>query len=136
MKYYFLLLAAVIIGQTFTGCISAWFFQLKNDKIDYLTALKLYFRKEFGSFFVVLSFTVLLMFILSDWMNLNTSRAELLAKGELTKFEKAQVYFKTVAVIYGAFAQWIAYFFYKKGKTAIEQYGKKHGVDVNDINNN
>lgn len=136
MKYYFLLLMAVIIGQTFTAAIAAWIFQRSNDAIDYFTALKLYLKKEFGSFAVIISFTVLLMFILSDWMDLSVTRADLLAKGQLTRFEQAQAKFKTVAVIYGAFAQWVAYFFYKKGKTAIEEYGKKNGIDLNELNKN
>lgn len=133
MKYYFLLIAAVILGQTFTGCVSAWYYQRKNEAIGYGKALKVYFHKEIGTFAVIISFTLLVLFALSDWMDLTKTRAELLAKGELTKFEQAQKFFRTVAVIYGVFAQWAALYFFKKGKNAIEDYGKKEGVNLNEL---
>jgi hypothetical protein len=136
MKYYFLLLFAVIIGQTFLAAVSAWVFQKGNDNIDYPKALQLYFKKEMGTFFVILTFTLMLMFVLSDWMDLATSRTDLIAKGALTKFEQAQKNFRTVAVVYGVFAQWIAFLFYKGGKNAIEKYGKERGVNINEADKN
>lgn len=132
MKYYLLLVFAVIIGQTFTGCVSAWVFQRKNDAIDYWKALKLYFKKEVGTFMVILTFTILLMFILSDWMDLSVSRAELMSREKLNRFEQAQKFFRTVAILYGVFAQWLAFLFFKGGKKAIDDYGKKAGVDTTD----
>lgn len=133
MKYYFILIAAVILGQSFQAAIAAWISQRKNDKIDYWKALKLYFRNEVGAFVVIFTFTMLVMFVLSDYMDLTKSRDELIAKGELNRFEQAQKFFRTVAVLYGVFAQWLAYLFYKGGRKAVENYGSKAGVDVNEI---
>lgn len=133
MEYYIKLFIAVIIGQTFLAAMSAWVFQRKNDAIDYWTALRVYLRKEIGTFIVILSFTGLVMFVLSDFMDLTKSRAELIAQGELNKFEQAQKFFRTVAVLYGVFAQWLAYLFYKGGRKAIEEYGKEKGIDL-DLN--
>lgn len=133
MKYYIILLLAVVLGQTFLAAMSAWVFQRKNEAISYKKALELYFKKEVGTFFVIISFTLLLMFVLSDYMDLTKTRAELIAKGELNRFEQAQKFFRTVAVLYGVFAQWLAYLFYKGGKKAIEDYGKTKGIDVNKL---
>jgi hypothetical protein len=131
MKYYLLLIAAVIIGQTFIACVSAWVFQRSNPNIGYFKALRIYLAKEVGTFVVIVSFTIMVMFVLSDWMDLTTSRAELIAKGKLTKFEQAQKNFRTYAAIYGAFAQLLALLFFKGGKKAIETFGKeKAGVDI------
>lgn len=132
MIYYFLLIAAVIIGQVFVAAISAWIFQRNNEKIDYPTALKIYFNKEMGTFVVIISFTIIVMFVLSDWMDLTISKAQLLSREKLTKFEQAQSKFRTVAALYGMFAQWAALFVYKGGRNAIANYGKKQGVDVNE----
>lgn len=135
MKYYLLLISAVILGQSFLGAISAWVFQRKNDAITYWKALNLYMKKEVGTFVVIVTFTLMLMFVLSDFMDLTKSRAELIAKGQLNRFEEAQKFFRTVAVVYGVFAQWLAYLFYKGGRNAIQNYGKQKGVDVSETDN-
>lgn len=124
MKYYTLLIAAVALGQTFTAAVSSWVYQRRNENISYWVAFKLYLKKEIGTFAVILSFTLMLMFALSDFMDLTKTRAELMAKGELNKFETAQKFFRTVALVYGVFAQWIALRFFKEGKKAVLDYGK------------
>lgn len=129
MKYYLLLIIAVIIGQTFVAAVASWVFQRKNDNIGYWKAFKIYLHKEVGTFVVILSFTLLVMFVLSDWMDLTTSRAELIKKGALSKFENAQKNFRTYAAVYGVFAQWLAMLFFKGGQKAIENYGKQKGID-------
>ena len=129
MKYYALLFLAVIIGQTFVACVVVWVEQRKNRKLGYFKALKLYLEREVGSFMTILSFTAMVMFVMSDWMNLKLTKEDLLLKETLNKFEAAQVKFRTVAVCYGVFAQWIAWLFYKGGVHAIRNYGKTRGVD-------
>ncbi len=130
--YYILLILAVILGQTFVAAVASWVYQRKNENIGYGKALNLYLAKEIGTFAVILSFTGIILFILSDWMDMTATKEILRSKEKLTRFEQAQSVFRTVAVVYGVFAQWIALLFFKAGKKAIETYGTKQGVDVND----
>lgn len=127
--YYLLVIAAVILGQTFTAAFLSWKHQTTNDLINYPTAFKLYINKNIGTFAVIVTFTLLVLFVLSDWMDLNLTKAELLAKGQLTKVEAIQTKFKTYATFYGIFAQGIASLFYKGGELAIKNYGKSKGIN-------
>lgn len=135
MKYYLLLLLAVVIGQLFTAAVSIWIFQKDNPNINYFRAVKVYFNKELATFVVIFTFTLLLMFILSDWMDLNVTQFDLRTKTQLTKFEAIQAKYRTYAALYGVFAQSIALLFFRKGKQAIQEYGKKQGFD-DDLNKN
>lgn len=128
MKYYIIIMAAVVLGQTFLACVLSWIYQKKNDDIDYFQAISIYFKKEVGSFFVIISFTALLMFVLSDWMNLSTTKEMLLSIEKRSRFEEAQLRFRTVAVFYGVFAQWFAFLFYKGGVNAILKYKSDKGI--------
>lgn len=131
MKYYLLLLLAVIIGQSFWASATVWYHQNQNENLNFFKALIVYFKKEVGSYVVVLLLTILIMFVLSDYMDLNVSRADLIAKGSLSKWENAQKMFRTYASEYGVFAQLVASLFYKGGVQAIMKYGKSHGIEVN-----
>lgn len=130
MKYYLLLGLAVLLGQVFVAASAAWVYQRANENITYWKALQLYFKKEIGTFILIMSFTVLVMFVLSDWMDLTINKIDLLSKEKLTKFETAQSKFRTVAALYGMLAQWIALLVYKGGRNAVMNYGKKQGVDI------
>lgn len=127
--YYLILVAAVIIGQTFTAAYLSWKYQTANDLIDYRKAFSIYVHKNIGAFFVIISFTLILLFIISDWMDMSLTKTELLSKVKRTKFEEAQLKFRTVAIVYGVFAQLIASLLYKGGEVAIKNYGKKHGAE-------
>jgi len=132
---YVLLVLAVIIGQTAKAAFSIWKHQSNNENIGYWTAAGLYLKKNIGAFIAVLSFTFVLLFVLSDWMDMTLTKQELASKAVRTKFEEAQLKFKTVAIVYGLFAQGIASLFFKAGEKAIKDYGKAKGIDV-DTNNN
>lgn len=131
MKYYLLLIAAVVIGQLFFSVVSVWYYQRSNPQIDFFKALQVYFKKEIGTYIMIFCFTLLLMFVLSDWMDLHATRHDLLLKEDLNKFEQAQIKFRTYATCYGVFAQFVALYFYKGGKDAIDKFGKSKGIDIN-----
>lgn len=128
--YYLILIAAVIIGQTFTAAYLSWKYQNANDLIDYPKAFKIYIHKNIGTFAVIVAFTLMLLFVLSDWMDMTLSKAELLSITKRTRFQEAQLKFRTVAIAYGVFAQGIASLFYKGGEVAIKNYGKSKGVET------
>lgn len=133
MSYYLLLWLATIVGQLFFATAAVWFWQRNNSKIDYFKALRVYFHKEVGTYVFVFTSTVLLTFILSDWMDLSKTKSDLIAKGELTRFEYWQLRFRTAATIWGVFAHLIAAVFFKAGKVAIQNYGTSKGVDIKSI---
>ena len=134
IHYYLLLLLAVIIGQSFFASIVTWYYQRNNPMITYRQAFSLYIKKEAGTFIVILCFTLILMFVLSDYMDLTLSKAELIAKGKLNRFESIQKSFRTYAVIYGVFAQFFAVLFYKGGIKAITDFGRDKGIDLSENN--
>lgn len=127
--YYIILIVAVIIGQSFTAAYLSWKYQNANELIDYPKAFKLYIHKNIGTFTVIVSFTLILLFVLSDWMDMTLTKTELLSITKRTKFQEAQLKFRTVAIVYGVFAQGIASMVYKGGELAIKNYGKKQGVE-------
>lgn len=131
MIFYFLLWVAVILGQLFVSNITVWHYQRSNSNINFFQALKVYFQKEVGTYMVITTFTMLLTFILSDWMDLSLSKADLLSKVELNRYEEIQKKFRTYATVYGMFAQLIAGMVYQGGKNAIQQFGKSKGIDTN-----
>lgn len=128
--YYLILIAAVIIGQAFTAAYLSWKYQTANDLIDYPKAFKLYVNKNIGTFAVIVTFTLIVLFILSDWMDMTMTKQQLLSLEKRTRFQEAQLKFRTVAIGYGVFAQWIASLAYKGGELAIKNYGKQKGVDT------
>lgn len=132
--YYLWLIVGTIIGQTFAATVIVYITQLKNHKISYPKALKMYLKKERGSFMLIISSTILLLFVLPDIFDLNKSREELLANyGTLTKFEYLQTKFRLLAVGYGTFLQSLAVLIFKGGRNAIREYGReKTGYDIGD----
>lgn len=131
MIYYLFLWIAVILGQLFVSNITVWHYQRSNEKINFFQALKVYFQKEVGTYMVITTFTMLLTFILSDWMDLSLTKAELLSKAELSRYDAIQTKFRTFATGYGMFAQLIAGMVFQGGKNAIQQFGKSKGIDTN-----
>lgn len=128
--YYLLLIAAVIIGQTFTAAYLSWKYQTANDLIDYKKAFTIYVQKNIGTFAVIVTFTLMLLFVLSDWMDMTMTKQQLLSLEKRTRFQEAQLKFRTVAIAYGVFAQAIASLLYKGGELAIKNYGKQKGIDT------
>jgi hypothetical protein len=128
--YYLILIAAVIIGQTFTAAYLSWKYQTANDLIDYPKAFKLYINKNIGTFAVIVTFTLIVLFVLSDWMDMTMTKQQLLSLEKRTRFQEAQLKFRTVAIVYGVFAQLIASLLYKGGELAIKNYGKQKGIDT------
>lgn len=125
--YYINALVAFTIGQFLFISICAYWLQKSIDNIDFPKAFTVFFHKEFGGFVVALAFTLALLFVLPDFINVNITRADLLQKDKLTKFEEAQKWFRTIMTVIGVFAQWIPFVLFKKGKKALEDYANKIG---------
>lgn len=126
--YYLLLVIAWVLGQIFYTSVSVWRIQ-KDLPIDYWTAAKAYCKKEIGSFIMSASLMCIAVFILPELINIHMSKNDILSKAARTKIETAQLYFRSVATVIGAFSQHIAYMLYKRGKKAVIDESKKMGVD-------
>lgn len=130
MKYYLLLISATILGQLFVASIGIYYYQLQNDCIGYWKAAKIFANKQLAVWFVIILFTMIILFVLPDWMDLSLSRATLEAKTTLTRFEKLQKIYRTFAVVYGVGAQWIALLAFKGTRNAILKYGKSNNIQI------
>lgn len=136
MKYYLILIVAVFFGQMFVSSIAIYYYQLQNDNLDYFTAAKIYMKKQMAVFFIIFWLTILILFILSDWMNLTLTRVELLSRAKLTRLETIQSIFRSIAAIYGIGAQWVALLIFKGTRNAIINYGKSKGINIDETNKN
>lgn len=134
MKYYLILTFAVILGQLFAAAIYIYLWQAKNDMIGYSKASELYVKKNIPAYVIILLFTILIMFVMSDYMDMNLSRAELIAKGRLTRFENIQANFRLYSIAYGVFAEVLIAMLYKKAKNEITNYAGKQGFDLTETN--
>lgn len=130
IKYMVLLIIAVGLAQSFVASVAIYFWQRKNPDINYKQASGIYFHSNVGRYVVVAISLLILCFVLSDWMDLSLSHAELLAKGKdaLTKAEKIQLQFKSWAIGVGAFIEVIAIALYKTGLDKILNYGNGKGI--------
>ena len=137
IKYTFLLIAGVFLAQMLVAGLAVWWEQNKNPNINYWKAMQMYLRKNFGRYIVVAVSTLILCFIMSEYMNLSLTREDLLKKGvsELTRTEKIQLNFKTWSIVVGTFIELLATIFYRAGFKAIADFGRSKGADTDDIKN-
>lgn len=130
IKYIALLIVAVFLAQAFIAALAVYRVQLSNDKINYKQALHLYFKANMARYVLVAVCVLILCFVLSDYMDLSVTRAELRAKGleALNRIEKIQLYFKSWAIAVGAFIEVVAVLAYKAGFKSIIDFGKSKGL--------
>lgn len=135
IKYISLLIVAVFLAQAFIAAMAVYRVQLSNDKITYRQALHLYFKANMARYVLVAVCVLILSFILSDYMDLSLTRADLRAKGidALNRVERIQLYFKSYAIGVGAFIEVLAVLLYKAGFKSIIDFGKSKGLSDQDV---
>lgn len=131
MNNYIILAIGWIVGQTAYGSVSAYIIQKDMPGIDYWQALKIYFKKEVGSFAMAFSALLVLMFVFPDFFDPTVSRADLKNKEALTFVERMILYLRVSSVIVGGLSQHLLYLAFKKGKKAIHDYATKNQIDSN-----
>jgi len=122
MNNYLVLIVAFILGQLLYTAITVY--NLQKDKgISYMPAFTAYVMKEAGGYLVALLGLFVVMFILSDYIDINVQRKDL---PEVLSFkQKIIFYFRTSSIVFGVFAQHIIFIAFKKGKKAIEKEDAK-----------
>lgn len=131
MSNYTIMIVAFVLGQMGYASVSIYIIQNNVTGINYWRAVVQYCKKEVGSFIMAACGWAIIMFIASDWIDVNITRKDLLNKESLSIKEKLIVYQRTVAVVLGAFIQHLIYVAFKKGKKAIHDYAQKNNVDAN-----
>lgn len=131
MNNYTIMIMAFVLGQLAYASVSIYIIQNKVTGIDYWQAVGQYFKKEIGSLVMAACGWAIVMFIASDWIDVNITRKDLLTKETLTLKEKMIVYQRTFAVLLGGVIQHVLYVAFKRGKKAIHDYAQKNNVDDN-----
>lgn len=131
MNNYLIMIVAFLLGQIAYASVSIYIIQNKVEGINYWQAVGQYFKKEIGSLVMAVSGWAIIMFIASDWIDVNISRKDLLNKEVLSLKEKAIVYQRTFATLLGGLIQHVLYVAFKRGKKAIQDYARKNNVDDN-----
>jgi uncharacterized membrane protein len=128
-KYIFLLIMAVFAAQLLITSIAVWFVQTKNPKITYPQAVKLYIHGNIARYVVVAAATLVLCFLLVDYLDLSMSHNDLKHLEKLTRAQQIQLNFRLYAIAVGSFIEILAVLFYKIGWKKINDFGKSQGID-------
>lgn len=119
MIHYVQLFFGFIIGQFLMMSLNVYDFQKKKD-ISYRNALAAYATAEIGYFVIAGIGLIALLFILSDYIDLNVTKNDLKSMDSLDWKQKLQLYFKTGSLVLGAFIQYLTFKFRSVGKKAID----------------
>lgn len=126
MIQYSQLFFGVIIGQGLMTSILVYYYQ-KELKIPYWKAVGAYLGAEIG-FYVIGAFGLLaLLFIMSEFIDLNITKEDLRSITAKSWKENLQLYFKTASLLVGLFVQYIAFKVRSVGKVAIDNASAKLG---------
>lgn len=119
MIHYLWLFFGVIIGQALWTSVNVYRYQI-GKHIDWGQAMKEYWKASKGLYIIGGTGLLALLFILSEFVNLDANRQEMLT-GDLADWKKKVItYFKTCSVFLGMFIQVIIFKFEKRGKEAID----------------
>lgn len=113
-----------ILAQALVASIMVYKYQ-KEKTIEYGVALQTYFKAELGYFIIGVIGIIVILFILSDFVDLSITKKDLLSKNSLTWKENLRLYFKTASVGIGGFVQYLAFLYKDKGKIAIDKVADK-----------
>lgn len=120
MIHYLWLFAGVIIGQGLWTSVNVYRYQI-DKHIEWWPAMKAYWKASQGLYIIGATGLLALLFIMSEFVNLDATRDEML-KGDLEDWKKKVItYFKTCSVFLGMFIQVIIFKFEKRGKEAIDK---------------
>jgi hypothetical protein len=123
-KHYFIVLAAFLLAQALMASIMVYNYQ-KDKNIPYGQALYAYLKAEVGFFIIGLIGILGVCFLLSDYIDLSLTKADLVSQEKRTWKVVLQLYFKTCSFVLGGFIQYIAFIYKKKGKIAIDNAADK-----------
>lgn len=122
-NHYLIIAIGWLVGQFGYAAVSVYILQ-KDKRINYWKAWGLYGSGEVGNFVMAFAGLLILLFIASDFLDVDITRKDLLNKETLTLKEKLIVFQRTASVILGGFVQHLLYVAFKRGKKKIDDYEK------------
>jgi hypothetical protein len=122
--HYAMMFLGFVLAQLLITSIMVYHYQ-KEKSISYGAALTAYLKAEVGYFIIGIIGILVILFIISDYVDLSITRKDLLTKGGLTWKENLRLYFKSLSILVGGFVQYIAFVYNKKGKIAIDKIADK-----------
>lgn len=125
MNHYAIIAIGWLIGQFAYAAVSVYILQ-RNKNLNYWKAVQLYFPSEVGNFVIAFAGLLLIMFIATDFLDVEITAKDLRNKEALTVKEKLILYQRTASVGIGAFIQHLVYLGFKKGKKKIEEYEEQN----------
>ena len=123
-KHYLIMLLGFFLAQLLMVSIMVYNYQKEKD-VPYLVALRTYLKAELGFFIIGLLGISVVLFILSDFIDLSVTKKDLQSIEGKSLKQNLQLYFKTASIIIGGFIQYIAFVYKKKGKAAIDKLADK-----------
>jgi len=113
--HYAMMFVGFVLAQLLITSIMVYHYQ-KEKNISYGSALTAYMKAEIGYFIIGVIGILVILFILSDYVDLSITRKDLLTKGGLTWKENLRLYFKSLSIFIGGMVQYIAFVYNKKAK--------------------
>lgn len=127
MNHYVIIALGWLIGQFAYAAVSVYVLQ-RNKELNYWKAVQLYFPSEVGNFVIAFAGLLLIMFIATDFLDVEITAKDLRNKEALTVKEKLILYQRSASVGIGAFIQHLLYIAFKKGKKKIEEYSEQNNI--------
>lgn len=128
MNQYVIIALGWVIGQFAYAAVSVYVLQRDKD-VPYWKAVQLYLSGEVGNFVIAFAGLLLIMFIASDFLDVEITVKDLRNKEMLTLKEKIILYQRTASIVIGGFIQHLVYVAFKKGKKKIEEYENDNKID-------
>ncbi len=132
MNNYVILALGWILGQAAYLCVKSWDIQKKNESVDFKHALSLLFSKETAAWFFGFVMLLIIMFVLSDFIDLNITKEDV-KNMEVAKWKVYLINFqRTVAVVFGFVCQRFGYAFFGRTEKILKDRAEKEGVKIPD----
>lgn len=127
MNHYVIIALGWLIGQFAYAAVSIYMLQ-RNKNLNYWRAVKLYFPSEIGNFVIAFAGLLLILFIATDFLDVEITAKDLRNKEVLTVKEKLILYQRSASAGIGAFIQHLVFLGFKKGKKKIEEYEEQNNI--------
>lgn len=113
MNNYLIIVGGFIVGQIFQLAAASWNLQKKDEELTWPKAVWRYLQKGQGAFAMSLAALLVVLYLFPEFKD----------KGKV--LENLRWY----SVVFGVFAQWIAYLGFGIGKKVIETKAQAQGVE-------
>lgn len=130
MNNYIIIILGWFLGQAAYACKKSWDLQRRNESLSFRGALKLHFSKETAAFAFGVIMLLIATFILSDFINLDVTIAEL----KNTEAAKWKIYLinglRVISVAFGYLCQNLGYFLFGRSEKILKSQADINGITL------